>query len=132
MAGRKRFQLDWVDDSDDEDSIPVPRMVRIPHTEVNLGDSGGQSTESSYLSGPASPSKKTRSSTTSQQYYHEGFLTHPVGGVEDVPNHLPDLTNNNENDDDLDPAYKYHLAELDNGDDAKAKQRWPRVSTISI
>lgn len=47
-----------------------------------------------------------------------------------MPDPLPDLTTDDESDDDLDPVYKHHLAELDNDDDAK--QWWHRVSTICI
>lgn len=127
MARRKCSPLAWDQDSDDD--TPVPQPVRIQHTETSLGDSGGQSTWSSYLSGSASPPKKTTHSTTStrQDFYHEGFLDHPAGDTEYLPNSAPAIATDDECDDDLDPAYEHHLADL-NSDETKVKR--PRVSHL--
>ena len=57
MARQKCSQLDWNYDSEDEGDNSVQETVRIPHTKVNMGDLGTQSTRTSYLSTPASPAK---------------------------------------------------------------------------
>ena len=40
MARRKHSQLDWNYDSENEGNNSVQETVRIPHTEVNMGDLG--------------------------------------------------------------------------------------------
>ena len=127
MACPKRSQLDWNYDSEDKGDNSVQETVRIPHTKVNMGDLGTQSTRTSYLSAPASPAKKKTTSSNSNQHYHEGFLTHEDGNTrfdEDDPANIDD------SDDDLDPAYTHHLADLDSGG-PKAK-RQPRVHTLLL
>ena len=82
MACQKCSQLDWNYDSEDEGDNSVHETVRIPHTKVNMGDLGTQSTRTSYLSAPASPAKKKTTSSNSNQHYHEGFLNHEDGNTD--------------------------------------------------
>ena len=130
MAHRKCSQLDWNYDSEDEGDNFVQETVRIPHTEVNMGDLGTQSTRTSYLSAPASPAKKKTTSSNSNQHYHEGFLNHEDGNARFDEDSLPDPANIDDSDDDLNPAYTHHLADLDSGG-PKAK-RQPRVHTLLL
>lgn len=131
-TSRKRTILEWDNDSDDEDGDTTPRIISIPHTEVNLGDSGRQSTRTSYISTLASPPKQATNSNTQpieSQYYREGYFDQQETGFDE--DHLPDLDLcdesdcDDESDDDLDPAYEQHLDEQEPGP-PKPKRR-PRV-----
>lgn len=129
-TSRKRTILEWDNDSDDEDGDTTPRIISIPHTEVNLGDSGRQSTRTSYISTLASPPKQATNSNTQpieSQYYREGYFDQQETGFDE--DHLPDLCDesecDDESDDDLDPAYEQHLDEQEPGP-PKPKRR-PRV-----
>ena len=122
--------MEW-DSDEDEDGAP-PWTIRIQHTKVYLGDSGGQSMQNSYLSCPASPSKNCTVTMTYPQYFHEGFLDHHAA---EEAGYKPDcgnnLTTDDKSDNDLDPAYKHHLTERDCGEN-NTKQQQLKVSTVYI
>jgi hypothetical protein len=102
MATRSRkrrapLSFDWTPVADSADEPPPLPDVRLRHTHVNLDAAGPSRSRTSYISAPASPSKRAGSSFDDG---HDNYNWNP----DPAP---PEITV--ENYPFLDPAYQHHL-----------------------
>lgn len=104
MARKRRARvaaLEWqtvVDDEDENFSQASRPNIRIKHTHVDLDTAGPSSRRTAFISGPASPQKRTNDNTS----VHEWVDNPPPGYDLEQPI-----------EEDLDPAYVHHLDDFE-------------------
>lgn len=137
---RRADAFEWHEDANADADNQAPPTVRRKHTDINVNMAGLSSTQSSYVTAPASPVKPH----PSERIYRDDYLLHQMGleieiedGLAGVSGAIEDENQRDnlegdELEEDVDPQYQRHLE--DNDADVgivKARgKRTPAVSTL--
>lgn len=119
--------FEWTIDNADDRADDQPRTTRIRHTNIDLDATGVPSSNTSYITAPASPEKRADLSAHGP-YDLEGVVddeTLPV--LIDCPDSDDEEDIAAAGDAQVDPQYQQHLNVLDPAD-APRKQKTPAVS----
>lgn len=131
---RRADAFEWHGDGNAGADNLAPPTVRRKHTDISIDMAGPSSTQSSYVTAPASPVK----SQPSERIYREDYLLHQMGldieiddGLAGVYDAIEDEDQGDELEEDVDPQYQHHLD--DNAVDAgMAKTRRKRTPAVSV
>lgn len=99
------FDFEWQTAPSDDVEAPLPD-VRFKHTQIHLSESGTSSRRTTFIPTPASPVKRTLSSTQQYDYDYDFDFA-------EAPALCDQASLSNTFDDDLDPAYLHHHNAVD-------------------